>query len=172
MYSASKHAVKGFTDALRIELEADEAPVSITLIQPTAVDTPFPEHAGNYMSQEPKLPTPMIEPEKVADAILEAATDPVRDVRVGTMAKLNTTVAKLLPSLGDKMSKMQIGRQQRDEPPQHSRKGTLYEAGEAGPHPRPRQRERGEHAGGARVERARLMRRAGCAQPAATTSRR
>ena len=42
MYSASKHAVKGFTDALRIELErVDKAPVSVTLIQPTAVDTPF-----------------------------------------------------------------------------------------------------------------------------------
>ena len=132
MYSASKHAVKGFTDALRIELDADEAPVSVTLIQPTAVDTPFPEHAGNYLSQEPKLPTPMIEPEKVAFAILEAATEPVRDVRVGTMAKVNTTMAKLLPSLGDMMAKMQIGRQQRDEPPRHPRAGTLYTAGEAG----------------------------------------
>ena len=132
MYSASKHAVKGFTDALRIELDADEAPVSVTLIQPTAVDTPFPEHAGNYLSQEPKLPTPMIEPEKVAFAILEAATEPVRDVRVGTMAKVNTTMAKLLPSLGDMMAKMQIGRQQRDEPPRHPRAGTLYTAGETG----------------------------------------
>jgi short-subunit dehydrogenase len=56
MYSASKHAVKAFTDALRMELEADKAPVSVTLIQPTAVDTPFPEHAANYMSLEPKLP--------------------------------------------------------------------------------------------------------------------
>ena len=43
MYSATKHAVKGFTDALRVEIEEiEEAPVSITLIQPTAVDTPFP----------------------------------------------------------------------------------------------------------------------------------
>jgi len=67
MYSASKHAVKGFTDALRVEVEElDEAPVSITLIQPTAVDTPYPQHAKNYMDREPKLPTPQIEPEKVA----------------------------------------------------------------------------------------------------------
>src|SRR3954464_8802325 len=72
MYSASKHAVKGFTDALRVELLADEAPVSVTLIQRTAVDTPYPEHAANYMNQEPKLPTPQIEPEKVASAILDA----------------------------------------------------------------------------------------------------
>ena len=42
MYSATKHAVKGFTDALRVEvMEVDKAPVSITLIQPTAVNTPW-----------------------------------------------------------------------------------------------------------------------------------
>src|SRR5690606_6572309 len=56
MYSASKHAVKGFTDALRVEVEEmDEAPISITLIQPSAVNTPFPMHAKNYMDKEPKL---------------------------------------------------------------------------------------------------------------------
>jgi short-subunit dehydrogenase len=65
MYAASKHAVKGFTDPLRVEIEkVDQAPVSITLIQPTAVNTPFPQHARNYQSQEPKLPDPMIEPHK------------------------------------------------------------------------------------------------------------
>src|SRR5690606_35985707 len=66
MYSASKHAVKGFTDALRIEIEeVDKAPGSITLIQPTAVDTPYPQRARNYMEQEPKLPSPQIDPDRV-----------------------------------------------------------------------------------------------------------
>ena len=131
MYSASKHAVKGFTDALRLEMKADEAPVSVTLIQPTAVNTPYPEHAANYLSQEPMLPTPMIAPEKVAAAILDAATTPRRDVTVGAMAVLDTAVWKLLPSLGDVLSGLQVGRQQRDEAP-HPRKGTLYEAGHSG----------------------------------------
>jgi short-subunit dehydrogenase len=131
MYSASKHAVKGFTDALRVELLADEAPISVTLIQPTAVDTPYPEHAANYLEQEPKLPTPQIEPEQVASAILDAAVDPVRDVRVGAMAKMNTLMAKIMPSLADRMSKLQMGRQQRDEPP-HSMQGSLYQASEDG----------------------------------------
>ena len=40
-YTASKHAVKGFTDSLRLELEHDGAPVSVTLIQPAAIDTPI-----------------------------------------------------------------------------------------------------------------------------------
>ncbi len=116
MYSASKHAVKGFNDSLRIEIEeVDKAPVSITLIQPTAVDTPFPQHARNYQEQEAKLPTPMIEPQQVADAILDAAVNPTRSKKVGLMSKVNTTVAKMAPALGDKMAAMQVDRQHYDE---------------------------------------------------------
>jgi short-subunit dehydrogenase len=131
MYSASKHAVKGFTDALRVEIEEiDGAPVSITLIQPTAVDTPFPQHARNYMDREPKLPTPQIDPDEVAEAILDAATSPTRAKRVGTMSKLNTAIAKLAPGLGDKLSAKQADRQQYDEPPRHP-DGTLFQPSEA-----------------------------------------
>ena len=76
MYSASKHAVKGFTDALRIEVQQlDKVPVAITLIQPTAVDTPFPQHARNYMDKEPKLPTPQIDPETVSYTHLTLPTN-------------------------------------------------------------------------------------------------
>jgi short-subunit dehydrogenase len=132
MYSASKHAVKGFTDSLRVEMQADKAPISITLIQPTAVDTPYPEHAANYLSQEPKLPTPMIEPEKVASAILDAAVDPVHHIKVGTMSKLNTTMSALMPRIAERMAKSYMGKQQRDEPPKHGLQGSLYKASEDG----------------------------------------
>lgn len=132
MYSASKHAVKGFTDALRVEQEeVAEAPISITLIQPTAVDTPFPQHARNYMDWEPKLPTPQLDPYEVADAILDAAVSPTRDKRVGGMSKLNTTIAKIAPGLGDKMSAKQADRQQYDEAPRHP-EGILFEPADAG----------------------------------------
>jgi short-subunit dehydrogenase len=132
MYTASKHAVKGFTDALRVEVEElDKAPVSITLVQPTAVDTPFPHNARNYMDKEPKLPSPMIDPEKVARAILKAATKGARDVKVGVVAKLNTKAASLAPSLADKVSAMQAGRQQLDEPPRDP-DGNLYRPKGAG----------------------------------------
>lgn len=131
MYSASKHAVKGFTDSLRVELnKVDKAPVSITLIQPTAVDTPYPQHARNYMAQEPKLPTPQIAPEQVAEAILEAAAKPKRDVRVGMMAKVNTATAKVAPKIADKMTAQQTDRQQYQEPPRHP-EGALYQSGQA-----------------------------------------
>ena len=132
MYSASKHAVKGYTDALRVELEdVDKVNVSVTLIQPTAVNTPFPQHARNYMDREPKLPTPMIDPLQVAEAILKAATEGGRDVKVGGMAVLNTTIAKILPGLGDKIAALQAKRQQVDMAPL-SPAGTLYQAGGTG----------------------------------------
>src|SRR5215213_3612048 len=94
MYSASKHAVKGFNDALRVEVEeVDKLPISITLIQPTAVDTPFPQHARNYMDKEAKLPDPKDDPQDVADAILDAAVNPTRAKKVGALSKVNTFVS-------------------------------------------------------------------------------
>jgi len=132
MYSASKHAVKGFTDALRVEVEeVDEAPVSITLIQPTAVNTPFPYNAKNYMNREPKLPSPMIDPHKVAEVILETATEGGRDVRVGAMSVLNTSAFKYTPRLADKFAAKQVDRQQEDFAPIDP-EGALYKPSRSG----------------------------------------
>ncbi len=132
MYAASKHAVKGYTDALRVELQIEEAPVSVTLIQPTAVNTPYPQHARNYMDKEAALPTPQIEPVQVAEAILDAAINERRDVAVGSMSKINITVSKLMPRLGDKMSAQQVNRMSYDEPPRHP-EGALYKPSEESP---------------------------------------
>ncbi|GAB2592131.1 SDR family NAD(P)-dependent oxidoreductase [Dyella jejuensis] len=132
MYSASKHAVKGFTDALRVEVEeVEKSDVSITLIQPTAVNTPYPQHARNYMQQEPKLPSPRIDPQKVAEAILKAAEEGGRHVTVGAMASINTLTSKVLPALADKFSAKLADKQQKDRRAEAPR-GTLYRAGEGG----------------------------------------
>ncbi|VTT99382.1 short-chain dehydrogenase : Short-chain dehydrogenase/reductase SDR OS=Nitrosospira multiformis (strain ATCC 25196 / NCIMB 11849) GN=Nmul_A1489 PE=3 SV=1: adh_short [Gemmataceae bacterium] len=118
IYVASKHAIKGYVDVLRIEVEdVDKLPVAVTLIQPTAVDTPFPQHAKNEMDKEPKLPNPMIEPKDVAEAILAAAVSPTREKKVGATSVLNTTVAKILPGLGDKLAAARIGDLAADAPP-------------------------------------------------------
>jgi NAD(P)-dependent dehydrogenase (short-subunit alcohol dehydrogenase family) len=78
-YSASKHAIKGFTDALRMELMHDGAPVSVTLIKPAAIDTPYIYHARNYLPMRPQNPPPLYAPEVVARAILHAAEHPARE---------------------------------------------------------------------------------------------
>jgi NAD(P)-dependent dehydrogenase (short-subunit alcohol dehydrogenase family) len=100
-YVASKHAVKGFTDTIRMELHKEGAPVSVTLIQPAAMDTPYPEHAMNYLGVEPTHMPPVYAPEIVADAILTCAESSHRNVRVGGGAKLFTAIEKVAPALGD-----------------------------------------------------------------------
>ena len=102
-YAASKHAVKGFTDTLRIELHEQGAGIAVTLIQPAAIDTPYPEHAMNYLGVEPKHVPPVYAPEIVADAILACAESPHRNLRVGGAAKMFTMIKKVAPSLGDRM---------------------------------------------------------------------
>ena len=82
-YSATKHAVKAATDALRVELRQDGAPISVTLIKPAAINTPYPEHARNYMDEPARLPPLLYDPRLVADAILFAAEHPRRQLYVG-----------------------------------------------------------------------------------------
>ena len=82
-YSAMKHAVRGFTDALRMELENEGAPISVTLIKPAGMDTPYPEHARNKMDKPARIPPVVYDPRLSAKAILFAAATPKRSLIVG-----------------------------------------------------------------------------------------
>lgn len=132
MYSASKHAIKGFTDAFRLELEQEGAPVSVTLIKPSSIATPFNRHAKNYTGQEATLPPPMYQPEDVAHAILHAASHPVRDIYVGGGGKAMSSFNKHFPGAMDWMSrKTMFAMQKRDEPAKPHSEG-FSQAGEGG----------------------------------------
>lgn len=120
-YAASKHAVKGFTDALRMELDDADAPVSVTLIKPSSIDTPYPQHAKNYMDEAPTLPPPLYAPETVARAILHAAAHPDREVTVGGGGKLLTTLGHYAPSVLDAIMERVFTREQRSGRPPRSR---------------------------------------------------
>jgi NAD(P)-dependent dehydrogenase (short-subunit alcohol dehydrogenase family) len=139
MYCAAKHAVKGFTDTLRLELEEEGAPISVTLIKPAGIDTPYPEHAKNYLAQQPKLPPPVYTPDEVAHAILQAATRPLRDVYVGGGSKMLSTMGKVAPRLTDKFMELTMFEQQKSDQPAHDRQGALHRPGgglrERGAHP-------------------------------------
>jgi NAD(P)-dependent dehydrogenase (short-subunit alcohol dehydrogenase family) len=116
-YTASKHAVKGLTDSLRLELEHEGAPVSVTLFQPAAIDTPFPEHAKSYLGVEPTLVPPVYAPEVVAKVILASAERPQRNVMVGGGAKVFNTIERFAPRLGDRFKAATAFASQRTDQP-------------------------------------------------------
>ena len=124
MYSASKHAVKGFTDALRMEIEADGLPISTTLIKPAAIDTPYKEHARNYLGVKPENPPPVYAPDAVAEAILHCAENPVRDVFVGGGAKAMSVLGHYAPRITDRfMENLMIDAQKTNESPEYEQEG-------------------------------------------------
>lgn len=132
MYSASKHAVKGFTDSFRHELEAEGADISVTLIKPGAIATPFFSHAKNYMHQEPKAPPPVYAPGEVAYAILHAAQHPVRDVNVGGSVPLISTMNAISPRLTDWINEKFMIRAQLSDKPKTRHKDNLHTSGHDG----------------------------------------
>jgi short-subunit dehydrogenase len=97
-YSASKHAVKAFTDALRMELEVERAPISVTLIKPASIDTTFQEHARILMDTPGVMvPPPAYDPRLVARAILFACATPRRDLYVGAGGAAISLLGSLFP---------------------------------------------------------------------------
>jgi short-subunit dehydrogenase len=101
IYSAAKHAVKAYTDTLRMELEHDRIPISISLVKPASINTPFIEHARSHMDAEPEFLPPVYPPEEVARAILACAERPMRDVLVGGSAKVMSGMGKIAPRAMD-----------------------------------------------------------------------
>jgi NAD(P)-dependent dehydrogenase (short-subunit alcohol dehydrogenase family) len=100
-YCAAKHALKAFTDALRMELEEEGAPIAVTLVKPASIDTPFFEKARTYLGVEPQPVPPVYTPEIVADVILHAAQRPLREVIAGG-AGAKLSAARFAPRLADR----------------------------------------------------------------------
>ena len=101
IYSAAKHAVKGYTDTLRMELEHDRLPISVSLVKPASINTPFIAHARSHMAMEPEFIPPVYPPEEVARALLACAERPIRDVLVGGAAKFLSGVGRMAPRAMD-----------------------------------------------------------------------
>jgi len=124
-YSATKHAVKGFTDALRMELALDRAPISVTLIKPGPVDTPYTLNAKNYMEAEARHPAPAYAPEVVARAILRAAQKPKREVFVGGGGRGIALLGVLAPPVSDAFMRRVMAPQSKLKPQPPSQKNAL-----------------------------------------------
>lgn len=131
-YTASKFAVKGFTDSLRLELMHEDAPVSVTLIKPSGIHTPFGEHARNYMMARSQVPPPVYHPKLVAKAILHCAEHPTRDVLVGASGWAQTMLAKVMPGVSDRIFSWAFYKTAIDENQANRNTAALHEPGSDG----------------------------------------
>jgi NAD(P)-dependent dehydrogenase (short-subunit alcohol dehydrogenase family) len=132
-YSAMKAAVMAFTDSLRMELEMKAAPISVTLIKPSAIDSMYIEHARNKLGKPaapPPPPSVLYDPELVAKAICFAAEHPRRSLTVGGAGLLLTAAAPMQPRLSDLFLQEMLDAdgQTGDEPPAPAAHDNLFEA--------------------------------------------
>ena len=81
-YTASKYGVAGFTEALRDELLA-RSRVQVCGVYPGYVDTPTDRHSANYTGRELRPVPPVLDPERVAEAIVGLALRPRRSLHLG-----------------------------------------------------------------------------------------
>ncbi len=102
-YCAAKFAVKGFTEAFRRESRAARQAISVTLIKPAAINSPFTDHARNRLgSPGTRNPPPAYDPLLVARAIAHACETPVRDLAIGGAGGISLVVANVVaPRLMD-----------------------------------------------------------------------
>ncbi|MDP4539304.1 SDR family oxidoreductase [Qipengyuania sp. DY56-A-20] len=132
-YTASKYAVKGYIDSLRLELMHENAPVSVTLIQPSGINTPFGEHALNQMEGRAMVPPPVYSPDLVAEAICRAAQHPTRDKIVGGAGRSMTLLANLAPGLADRVFSSAFFKLALDKDnPKRARDGGFHRSGGEG----------------------------------------
>lgn len=86
-YRASKHGIDGFLESLRVELEREGLPISVTNVMPATINTPFFDKARTKLGVRSVAPPPIYQPSIVAAAILYAAQHPARDLVVGGAAE-------------------------------------------------------------------------------------
>jgi hypothetical protein len=98
-YAASKHGLHGMIAALRLELRHAEAPISLTEIMPSTINTPFYSKARTKLGVKPVGVPPIYQPGPVADAIIYAAEHPVRQLVIGGAGKSLIVAQRLFPRL-------------------------------------------------------------------------
>jgi short-subunit dehydrogenase len=113
-YCGAKHAIRGFTDALRCELLHDKSGVRVTMVQMPALNTPQFDWAASRMPGAPRPVAPVYEPEVAARAIVWAAMHPRRELYVGLSSIKAIVVNKIAPGFLDRyLAKRAFGAQQR-----------------------------------------------------------
>lgn len=124
-YVASKFGIRGLSESIRQEV-SDCPEIRVCTVMPGAIDTPFFQHAGNYMGRAVQPLRPIADARRVARAIVATAERPIRTTFVDI-----ARVLPLLKAIAPGWIEAYVGnlvrkRQFRDEPAPAS-PGNLFE---------------------------------------------
>lgn len=126
-YASTKHAVEGAMDALRRELMAEKAPISVTSIKPATINTPFFDNSLNKMKVKPQGPPPFYQPGVVAKFVVYAASHPVRDLFAGGAGRSMVLGQKFAPHRVDRtLARIGIQSTQTKEPTPMGSMGAVW----------------------------------------------
>lgn len=116
-YCAAKHAINGFTSALRSELIRDGSDVTLSLVQLPAVNTPQFDWARNRLPMMPQPAPPIFAPELAAKAVIRAIASGERELFVGGPVLKLVFAQMVLPGwLDRKLAKDGAEMQKSDRP--------------------------------------------------------
>ena len=128
-YCAAKHAVQGFHDSLRTELEHDRSSVRVTMVQLPAVNTPQFGWVKSRLPHRAQPVPPIFQPELIAEGIAWAADNPEvsRELNIGFPSVKAIWGNKLAPSVADRvLARNGYASQQTDEPEDPARLDNLW----------------------------------------------
>jgi NAD(P)-dependent dehydrogenase (short-subunit alcohol dehydrogenase family) len=138
-YCGAKHAIQGFTEALRSELIHDKSNVRATMVQLPAVNTPQFDWSKSRMPRKAQPVPPIYQPEVPARAIHYASHHYRPEWNVGLMTDVVVMGNAVAPTLGDYyLGKTGVDSQMTDEPEDPDRANNLFEPlpGDRGAHGR------------------------------------
>jgi NAD(P)-dependent dehydrogenase (short-subunit alcohol dehydrogenase family) len=138
-YCAAKHALRGFTDSLRCELQNEGSRVRVTMVQLPALNTPQFEWSKIYFDRHPQPVPPIFQPEVAAEAIWFASRARRRELFVGGSTLTAVWGNKLAPWAADRyLARRGVEAQFTAESADPGRPHNLYEPlpGDAGAHGR------------------------------------
>lgn len=124
-YVASKFAVTGFSESLRMELR-DTPQIQVCTILPATIDTPLFQHAANYTGRAVQALPPVYTPGEVAQAVLTCIERPRREVTVGNVSRL-LAMRRVAPPLAERLIAAKVRRQHFQDKPAAHTQGNMFE---------------------------------------------
>ncbi|WP_437609599.1 SDR family oxidoreductase [Sorangium sp. So ce834] len=101
-YVSSKFGILGLSSCLRQEL-VGTPDIHVCTLLPAAVDTPIYQHAGNYTGRAVQPIWPVLDPARVAAAMVSLAERPRRQVYVGAGGRVTAAAYAVFPGLTERV---------------------------------------------------------------------